>query len=112
MFPVMLVVGAAIWLMAMKGVANYAESACLADVEAQPLDRGYTMSREFWPPSFECRLRGGGAPDVTINHPVAGVAAAATVVVVPTILLFCISGSLWWMLRRSPGDVRTSHTAA
>jgi hypothetical protein len=100
--PVALVVGLAIWFIAMKGAANHAESACFAGLESRPAYGGYSMSREFWPPTFECRLRGVGVPDLTISHPIAGLAGAFAVVVVPWVLLAGTAASVWWAVRRRP----------
>lgn len=105
--PVALIVGLAIWFIAMKSAAIHAESACFADLESRPAYGAYSMSWEFWPPSFECRLRGVEVPDLAIGHPFASVAAAFATVVVPVTLLAGVAATVWWMVRRRPSGLGT-----
>ncbi len=110
--PVALIVGAAIWFMAMKGSADDAESMCIADLATRPTYGGYSMSGGVWPPSFECRLRGVGVPELTISHPFAGLAVAIAAVVVPATLLAGTIASVWWAVRRRPGGLRIRQSPA
>ncbi len=105
LLPIAAVVGLMVLFIGMKGAANHAESKCYADVDARPGYGGWSMSAEFWPPSFSCEIAGRDVPTLTINHPTVGIVAFVAAVVVPATYVACVAVLIWWIARR-PGKRR------
>lgn len=105
LLPVAAVVGLMVLFISMKGAANHAESTCYADIDARPGHGAWSMSGEFWPPSFSCEIAGLDVPTITIHHPSIGILALVAAVVIPAAYVACVAVSIWWFARR-PGEGR------
>jgi hypothetical protein len=78
-------VGLAVWVAGLKGLANRAESICLADTSDRLGYGAYEISRKLWSPSFECRLRGNSVDPIDVHHPLEAIVTFGWVVVLPVL---------------------------
>jgi hypothetical protein len=76
-------VGLVVWVVGLKGLANRAESICLADTDNRLGYGAYEISRKLWAPSFECRLLGNAVDPTDVQHPLEAIVTFGWVVVVP-----------------------------
>ena len=79
------VVGLAAWVVGLAGLANRAESICLADTDNRLGYGAYEISRKLWWPSFECRLLGNSVDPIDVQHPLEAIVTFGWVVVVPVL---------------------------
>ena len=78
-------VGLAAWVVGLAGLANRAESICLADTDNRLGYGAYEISRKLWWPSFECRLLGNAVDPIDVQHPLEAIVTFGWVVVVPVL---------------------------
>jgi hypothetical protein len=99
-------VGLVVWVMGLAGLANRAESVCRADVDDRRGYGAFQMSRELWPPSFECHLASNSLEPIDVQHPLEGIAVAGWVVAVPVVYVTAtlVLAVRWAIGRAAPGD--------
>ena len=93
-------VGLAAWVGGLKGLANRAESICLADSDNRIGYGAYQMSRELWWPSFECHLLGNSVDSIDVQHRLEAMMTFGWVVMVPVLYAIAtLTFTMRWALR-------------
>ena len=77
------IVGLAVWIVGLKGLANRAESICSTHLDNRLGYGAYRMSSELWLPSFECRLLGNAVEPVVVQHRLEAIGVFGWLVVIP-----------------------------
>jgi hypothetical protein len=78
-------VGLAVWVVGLAGLANRAESICFADLDNRLGYGAFEISRKVWSLSFECRLLGNSVDPVDVQHPLEAIMGSGWVVVLPVV---------------------------
>ena len=76
-------VGLAVWVVGLVGLANRAESICFADLDNRLGYGAFEISRNVWSLSFECRLLGNSLDPVDVQHPFEAIVGFGWIVVLP-----------------------------
>ncbi len=111
LLPVIAIGGLFVLLAGLKGSSNYAESLCMEGFEGRPAYGGYAMSREIWPPAFECEIKGNDVPMIVERHRIAAWGMFGAIVLVPLWYLVSVFVGIWWFLIRKR-DQRPWNSAA
>ena len=82
---VVLLGGAALWLVGIVGVGRSLEDVCFDDLDSRTRYGAYHSEGSLWPPSLECQLVSTNLEPIVVQHRLEAVARFGAVVVFPVV---------------------------